>query len=256
MKNTKLITVDISDNRNVYLLNELQNDGYNAVKWNDECIYNIPIILLLSPTATVDCTVPQYSIVFCGKCTDTKIAEFAKQNINVHRYFDDPRLITRNCQLTAEGALADIINNTPESLLWSNILIIGNGNLSFAMAKMLKHNTNKPDIWARDPKSNPQINSYCCNLYSFDDAIQWDKYNAIINTVPALVLDCELNQIQKSCYILDLASKPGGVNFELAKSLGIKTHHYLKVPSIVTPKVAATYIKQSVLQVCRREKYL
>ena len=43
----------------------------------------------------------------------------------------------------------------------------------------------------------------------------------IFNTIPCRILDYEMLQmVGKDCLIIDLASKPGGVDFERAKMLG------------------------------------
>ena len=257
MKSHKLIAVDTVDKRNLYLLSQLRQDGYNAIEFDSITNLDNPIILLLSPNSPIKyINLAKGSAIFCGKIEPDLLEELEDKSIKVFKYFDDKKLSIRNAQLTAEGALADIILNTPDSLLFSKILIIGNGKVACAMAKMLRRNTCKPDVLARNCKLEDKIRVYCNEVFSFEDDLDLKKYSAIVNTVPSLVLDSKLNCVSKNCYILDLASKPGGVNFKLALSLGLKVHHYLGIPGTITPKIAATYIKQSVLEICKREKYL
>ena len=48
-------------------------------------------------------------------------------------------------------------------------------------------------------------------------------YDLIVNTVPARVLDeGALRDLKPGCLIIDLASKPGGVDFEAARTLGVR----------------------------------
>ena len=53
----------------------------------------------------------------------------------------------------------------------------------------------------------------------------------IINTIPSRILDHEkLEMIGKECLVIDLASKPGGVDFDKAKLIGIKVIRALSLP--------------------------
>lgn len=70
------------------------------------------------------------------------------------------------------------------------------------------------------------------------------KFDIIINNIPTLILDkSRLNLLKKDVLILDLASKPGGVDFEYAKKQNIKTIWALGLPGKVAPVSAAEYIK-------------
>ena len=58
-----------------------------------------------------------------------------------------------------------------------------------------------------------------------------------------MVLDEEaLNYVPKDCYIIDVSSKPGGVDFDYAKQIGIQAELAGSLPSIVAPKTAAYYL--------------
>ena len=49
------------------------------------------------------------------------------------------------------------------------------------------------------------------------------EFDIIFNTVPSLILDeALLKRVHPDTLIIDLASKPGGVDFESAKLMGIK----------------------------------
>ena len=73
-----------------------------------------------------------------------------------------------------------------------------------------------------------------------------DRYLAdmdlIINTIPDKVLDqAKLELIEKESLVIDLASKPGGVDFEKAGQIGIKVIWALSLPGKVAPVTAANY---------------
>ena len=48
-------------------------------------------------------------------------------------------------------------------------------------------------------------------------------YDLVVNTVPARILSEEdLEDLRPGCLVIDLASKPGGVDLEAAARLGVK----------------------------------
>jgi len=59
----------------------------------------------------------------------------------------------------------------------------------------------------------------------------------IFNTVPHQILDRDmLEKVAKDTVIIDLASIPGGTDFEYAQMLGIKAILAPGLPGIVAPK--------------------
>ncbi|MBR4282673.1 MAG: hypothetical protein IKT35_03055, partial [Clostridia bacterium] len=80
------------------------------------------------------------------------------------------------------------------------------------------------------------------------------KYNLIINTVPTLIFnETLLKKCKKDVKIIDLASVPGGVDFEMAKTLGIDAIHALSLPGKTAPKTAAKIITNSILEKLNKE---
>lgn len=59
-------------------------------------------------------------------------------------------------------------------------------------------------------------------------------FDVILNTIPAQVLTREvLDKTKTDVLVIDLASKPGGVDFEAARELNIKTIWALSLPGKV-----------------------
>ena len=74
-----------------------------------------------------------------------------------------------------------------------------------------------------------------------------ENMDVIFNTIPFVILDEKnLIKIKKDCIIIDLASKPGGVDFEKAKELGINVMWALALPGKVAPYTAAKYLKDTI----------
>ena len=66
-----------------------------------------------------------------------------------------------------------------------------------------------------------------------------EEYDLIINTIPSLIIDEELlHYISPSSYILDIASYPGGVDYEKSKEYGIKAFLLPSLPLKFAPKTS------------------
>ena len=65
----------------------------------------------------------------------------------------------------------------------------------------------------------------------------------IVNTAPAMLLNEQLLKgVPKSCLLIDLASKPGGIDFNTANRLGLKAIWALSLPGKVAPLTAGRII--------------
>ena len=72
-------------------------------------------------------------------------------------------------------------------------------------------------------------------------------YDLVVNTVPARVLsEKELRDLKPGCLVIDLASKPGGVDFEAATRLGVRAIWALSLPGKVAPVSAGRAIKNTI----------
>ena len=74
-------------------------------------------------------------------------------------------------------------------------------------------------VEARKEEDLSWINAYGyngINLNELDESL--DNYDFIFNTIPHLILDRNrLIKLKSNCVIIDLASKPGGEDFENAR---------------------------------------
>ena len=77
-------------------------------------------------------------------------------------------------------------------------------------------------------------------------------YDLIVNTVPARVLGREeLEDVRPDCLILDLASKPGGVDLHTAGELGLTVVWALSLPGKVAPVTAGAAIRDTIYNMLR-----
>ena len=153
-------------------------------------------------------------------------------NVQIFDLMEQEDLTILNTIATAEGAISDIILNMPKNIHGSKVLILGFGRVAKTLAIKLKGLDAKITCAARKDKDfawmetlgfeKTNINKLKENLNEFD---------VIVNTVPKLILDKEkLKIVKKDCLLIDLASKPGGINEQTCKELNLKFIWALAIP--------------------------
>ena len=158
--------------------------------------------------------------------------------------FDYDEVAIYNSIPTAEGVIFNIIKNTEITIHQSNILVVGAGRCGITLARDLKALGANVVVTYRKKADESRLFELGLEPLFMEDYLkELPKFDVIINSVPAMVLDKEaLDLLQAECYILDIASKPGGTDFEYAKSLGLNAELAGALPSIVAPKTAAYYL--------------
>ena len=172
-------------------------------------------------------------------------------NIYVVYYFEREELQVLNAIPTAEGAIQIAMEEMPVSLHNSKCLVLGFGRIGKILSKMLVGIGADVVVEARKYEDLAWIKGYGyqgIHLNQLKDVI--GEFDIIFNTIPKKVLNMDLlSQIKKECLVIDLASKPGGVDFEMARDLGIKTIWALSLPGKVAPNTAGDIIKDTILNI-------
>jgi len=127
-------------------------------------------------------------------------------------------------------------------------LILGFGRIGKILAKMLHGIGSNVYVEARKYSDLAWIESYGYKPVFITELESYiDRANVIFNTIPSIVLDENLlRKVNKDCLLIDLASKPGGIDFEKAKEMGLKTIWALSLPGKVAPVTAAKFIKDTI----------
>lgn len=76
------------------------------------------------------------------------------------------------------------------------------------------------------------------------------SYDLVFNTVPAPVLGVEeLAALKERALVIDLASRPGGVDLDAAAALGVRVVWTLSLPGKVAPVTSGRYIKDTIYHI-------
>lgn len=183
--------------------------------------------------------------IFCGGAKKEILEIASKNNIEIIDFLENEELAVLNAIPTAEGAIEIAMHKSNITLCNSNVLVLGFGRIGKILSKMLNGIGANVYCEARKDSDIAKIISYgynCVELKNLDNNLE--KYDFIFNTIPFLILDKNrLEKINKECLIIDLASQPGGVDFDIAKKLNLNASLELALPGKVAPKTAAIYLK-------------
>ena len=166
-------------------------------------------------------------------------------------YLKNEELILKNAISTAEGALDIAISETATTIFKSKVLITGFGKVAKATAKVFSGLGANVYISAR--KKEAVCEAECFGYTGVDmKEVHKIKNNMdiIINTVPALVLHREfLKGLKEDALIIDLASKPGGVDFDAARDLNVRVIWALSLPGKTAPISSGQFIYDTICSI-------
>jgi dipicolinate synthase subunit A len=196
-------------------------------------------------------TMNKNQLFIAGRLSD-KIKHMAQiYNVYSIDLLEREEMAVLNAIPTAEGAIQIAMEEIPITLHNSNILILGFGRIGKILAKMLQGLGANVFVEARKYADIAWIRSYSYKPVLLNDLkSRLEQMDVIFNTIPHVILDQDmLARLGKETLIIDLASKPGGVDFEKARELGVKAIWALSLPGKVAPLTAAEFIRDTVYNI-------
>ncbi len=182
-------------------------------------------------------------MIFGGRLDD-KVLSLLKGN-PISDYMEREELNILNAVPTAEGAVQIAMEELPATLNSQKVLVTGFGRIGKALVNILKGlgcditvgvHSSESAAWAK----LSGVKTRFCNDLGGD-------YGLIFNTVPSLIFDrSALELLNKDVLIIDLASKPGGVDFDCASSLGLRFVWALGLPGKIAPITSGEIIADSI----------
>ena len=195
----------------------------------------------------------------CGGQIDDSVRNMARQRgLTVHDYFAREELAVANAVPTAEGALQLAMERLPITIHGARVLVIGFGRVGRLTAQRFQALGARVSVaarrfehlaWAQALGFQPEP------LDQLEEALP--PCDLVVNTVPAPVLGrVELSLLKTDCLVLDLASKPGGVDQQAAAALGLEAVHALALPGKVAPVTAGAILRDTICNMLREAGFL
>ncbi len=185
----------------------------------------------------------------CAGMVDGTLRRLAEERgLELGDYFAREELAVLNAVPTAEGAIEIALRELPITLQDARVLVLGFGRLGRALAPRLQGLGARVWAAARSRGQRALAESMGVETEGLDRLSDWlCGYDLVINTVPAPVLGVEeLAAMKEGALVIDLASRPGGVDREAARTLGVRAIWALSLPGRTAPVTAARYIKSTV----------
>lgn len=198
---------------------------------------------------------PENSIFVAGKITEAIKNQFEEKKIKCIDILDREELSVLNAVPSAEGAIHILLQELPITLMGSKILIVGYGRIGKILAKMLQGFGS--EVWAAARKYSDiaWIEAQGLKPVPMHQVARYvSDMDAIVNTAPAMVITKEiLEKTHNGCFLLDVASPPGGIDFKAAESFGFKVNWALGLPGKIAPLTAGDIIRRTIYNIIEEE---
>lgn len=185
-------------------------------------------------------------IIFTGRY-DKRLNELFPHN-RIIDYMSREDLSLKNAVPTAEGAVQIALDELPVTLSGLSVLIVGMGRIGTALAEILKGFGADITVAVRNAKGAGKarvigVKSVCTKDMDTD-------YGLVFNTAPELVFDRELlRKFSDDTLFIDLASRPGGFDFDSAAELGKKVIWALGIPGKTAPVTAGEIVAETIINI-------
>ena len=179
------------------------------------------------------------------------VGEAQARSLLLADYFAREELAVANAVPSSEGAIQIAMEELPITLHGARALVIGYGRLGKVLARQLRGLGVRVSVAARKYADLAWIRAEGLEAERSDQLSGWlCGYDLVVNTVPAPILGREeLTQLKPGCLVIDLASKPGGVDFDAAAQLGVKAVWALSLPGKVAPVTAGLAIRDAIYNI-------
>ena len=267
------------DRRQIYLAESLVRDGYEVLACGFEkaelspAVQKVPLDVLAAKCGVVILPLPVTLDGVCLKtdygteriALDDVFAERMKgkrvfggmmerlyatspvwQEIDAADYYVREEFAVRNAIPTAEGAVEIALREFPGTLSGSRCLVAGFGRVGKTLSRLLLGFGAQVTAAARKPADLAWAEALGCRSVQTAQ-IAAEKCDLVFNTIPAMVFTRQvLSGLRGCCLLVDLASAPGGVDFEAAEKIGIRAILAPSLPGRVAPKTAGEIIRGTV----------
>ncbi len=242
--------VDAADIRNVHLKELLKQTGEKVEDFSLDKKIEESSICVFSPAKKFSVELvkkfPNNITIFAGNLNKGVVSLLKAKNINYKNLMEDEIFTIKNANLTSEGVLALILEKSDKSIFDNNVLILGGGRIARSLSILLGKLGVTFSVVSFNKIKFPQYYLYsnkCYYNYSFINDLE--KYDVIVNTIPAAILDEDItNTIAKNTIFIETASvnclnskKATHFNYVLAPGL----------PKVYSAKTAGKLVYENIM---------
>jgi len=164
------------------------------------------------------------------------------------------RIVRENAAATAEGAVAEAVQNSPVTLRGSLCILTGYGRCGSAIHQCLKNWGCTIVVYDRDENACERAKEAGAKICEYKDLSKVLKKAAFLfNTAPSAVwTEGLLEGVPQEVCILELASMPGGIDRDAADRLGIHINVLPGLPGRFAPCTSGRLLGEEILKEIER----
>lgn len=193
---------------------------------------------------------PKSTLVFTGMSNDYLNSATGDANIPLIPLLNRDDVAIYNSIPTAEGTIMMAIEHTDYTIHASRVIVTGFGRVGNTVANKFSALGAKVSVSASSIKDLARITEMGLTAIPLSELAKYtDTCDLLINTIPAPVIHQDaIQQLRSHALIIDLASIPGGTDFDYAEKRGIQAILAKSLPGIVAPKTAGKILADVIKQ--------
>ena len=171
-------------------------------------------------------------------------------------YYRDECFTVRNAYITAEGALAIAMQELESDLRETDFAVLGYGRIGSALGDMIKANRGEATVYVRRDSALALAKERGLRA-EFLEKLGERPHDVIFNTVPSRIISNEqILGFDTETLLIELASAPGGFDFEIAEQYGLKCINAQGLPGKYAPRSAGVAIAEALIKIIDKELML
>jgi dipicolinate synthase subunit A len=244
----KELSADVLRQADVLVLPIIGTDEYGVVN----SVFTSKTLVLTEEHVA---SLPKHCLMFAGMATQYLKNLCQKHEIALFELMERDDVAIYNSIPTVEGALMMAIQNTDITIHGSECIVLGLGRCGMSLARTLHAIGARVKVGVRGSAYKARVFEMGLESFDIEDLDQYVRNaDLIFNTIPALIITSSvLAQVPHDVVIIDLASKPGGVDYTFAEKRGIKAILAPSLPGIVAPKTAGRILARTITQLMTTE---
>ena len=182
--------------------------------------------------------------IFVGNMHQELKEELHRKHNQVIDFTEKEEFAILNAIPTAEATIEIILKNTKKILQNSNCLIMGFGRIGKVLAYKLQGLSAKVTCMITNEVERAWAVAYGYETTKIENlqknCTKFKQYDIIINTIPKEIFKEELKEFKEETLVIDLASKPYGIDRKIAEQEKLNFIEALGLPR----KISTNYISK------------
>ena len=258
-----VLCVKNRDARQQYLARMLLEDGCQVTLCEEKCreLGEYELVLLPVVTAKLDlkqmiCQLQKGQRVFGGNLPEFFQDACMEKGVSCYDYMEEETIAVKNAVATAEGAIAEAICFSDETLYGTKVLVTGYGRCGRVLADRLCGMRCEVTVLEQEPEKRAIAEiSGCRSVQNIEEILTEHtagKYRFLFNTVPVRMWEeAALKELPAGATIIDIASGGGGVKHDYCQCHGIRAKLCPGLPGKYAPKTSAKILHEYIVEQCR-----